>query len=56
MKQLIFTPIDLVELNVTSIINKTIYCHTRYFFVSKEYFICSKFANLFVGYAIYCLL
>ncbi len=34
MKQLIFTPIDLVKLNLTSIINETINCHRRQLIVS----------------------
>ena len=48
MKQLIITPIVLVKLNVTSIINEPINCHTRQLIVSiAKQFICSDFANLF---------
>ncbi len=48
MKQSIVTPIVLVKLNVTSIINETIICHRRQLIVSiAKQFMCSNFANLF---------
>ena len=48
MKQLIVTPIVLVKLNVTSIINETNNCHRQQLIVSPvKQFMCSNFANLF---------
>jgi len=48
MKQLIVTPIVLVKVNVTSIINETINCHSRQLIVSHvKQFMCTIFANLF---------
>ncbi len=48
MKQLFVTPIVLVKLNVTSIINEIINCHTQQRIVSTaKQLICSYYTNLF---------